>query len=42
MPAGSEKNLVSGDDEHVIWPFTGEFWSDEVGTYRQSIQSKCR
>lgn len=42
MPAGTDKNVVRGDDEHVIWPFTGEFWADEAGSYRQSIQSKCR
>jgi tetratricopeptide (TPR) repeat protein len=42
MPASTDKNVVRGDDEHVIWPFTGEYWPDEVGTYRQSIQSKCR
>jgi tetratricopeptide (TPR) repeat protein len=42
MPAGTDKNVVHGDEEHVIWPFTGEIWPDEVGTYRQSISSKCR
>lgn len=42
MPGGTDKNVVRGDDEHVIWPVTGEYWADEVGSYRQSIQSKCR
>lgn len=42
MPAGTDKNVVRGDDEHVIWPFTAEYWSDEAGSYRQSIRSKCR
>ena len=37
-----ERAKRRGDEEHVIWPFTGELWSDEVGTYRQSIRSKCR
>jgi hypothetical protein len=40
--ADADRNVVQGDDEHVIWPFTGEYWSDEVGTYRQSIHSLCR
>jgi len=40
--AQADRNVVRGDEEHVIWPFTGEYWSDEVGTYRQSIRSKCR
>lgn len=38
----AERNVVRPDEEHVIWPFTGEFWSDEAGSYRQSIRSKCR
>lgn len=42
MPAGNDRNVVRGDDEHVIWPYTGEQWPDEALTYRQSIQSKCR
>lgn len=42
MPAGSDRNVVRGDDEHVIWPFTGELWPDEAGSLRQSIRSKCR
>jgi len=40
-PKASEKNVVTGDEEHVIWPWTGEIWADEAGSYRQSIQSKC-
>jgi tetratricopeptide (TPR) repeat protein len=38
----AERNVVKGDDEHVIWPFDGEYWPDEGGTYRGSIRSKCR
>lgn len=33
--------LVEVDDEHVIWPFDGEYWRDELGFYRQKI-STCR
>lgn len=32
---------VQGDEEHVIWPFDGEYWRDELGTYRQNILSTC-
>jgi tetratricopeptide (TPR) repeat protein len=35
------KDTVEADDEHVLWPFTGEYWRDEVGLYRQTITSKC-
>ncbi|MFO0663833.1 MAG: hypothetical protein U0174_07775 [Polyangiaceae bacterium] len=36
-----ERNIVKGDDEHVIWPFKKEYWRDELQFYRQSIKSKC-
>jgi tetratricopeptide (TPR) repeat protein len=34
-------NVVTPDEEHVLWPFNGEYWRDELGFYRQSIVSKC-
>jgi hypothetical protein len=37
----AEVNIVKPDDEHVIWPFKGEYWRDELGFYRQTIVSKC-
>jgi tetratricopeptide (TPR) repeat protein len=33
--------VVKPDDEHVLWPFNGEYWRDELGFYRQVVQSKC-
>lgn len=33
--------LVKPDDEHVLWPFRGEYWRDELGFYRQVVVSKC-
>lgn len=32
---------VEEDIEHVIWPFDGEYWRDELGYYRQPVVSKC-
>jgi tetratricopeptide (TPR) repeat protein len=32
---------VSPDSEHVLWPFEGEYWRDELGFYRQVVVSKC-
>jgi hypothetical protein len=32
---------IKPDDEHVIWPFDGEYWRDELGFYRQVVTSKC-
>jgi tetratricopeptide (TPR) repeat protein len=26
----------------VLWPFDGEYWLDELGTYRQKVVSSCR
>ena len=46
-PARSRKaeskvyGVVKPDEEHVIWPFDGEYWRDELGFYRQVVVSKC-
>jgi hypothetical protein len=29
------------DDEHVYWPYEGEYWRDELGTYELDF-SMCR
>ena len=29
------------DDEHDIWPFTGEYWRDELGYYRVRVSNRC-
>jgi hypothetical protein len=39
--AEGKANIVRPDEEHVIWPFDGEYWRDELGFYRQTITSKC-
>jgi len=39
--AEGKANIVKPDEEHVIWPFQGEYWRDELGFYRQTIMSKC-
>jgi len=33
--------VVNPDEEHVLWPFDGEYWRDELGFYRQVVQSVC-
>jgi tetratricopeptide (TPR) repeat protein len=33
--------VVNPDEEHVLWPFDGEYWRDELGFYRQVVVSKC-
>lgn len=32
---------IKSDTEHMLWPFTGEYWRDELGYYQQPISSKC-
>ncbi|HEY3356318.1 MAG TPA: hypothetical protein VGQ83_23905 [Polyangia bacterium] len=29
------------DDEHLFYPFTGEYWKDELGYYRFRILNRC-
>lgn len=29
------------DGEHMEWPFTGEYWRDELGSYLYDISSRC-
>lgn len=33
--------VVKPDAEHIRWPFDGEYWRDELGFYRQVVQSAC-
>ena len=38
---GHRADEIRADDEHVIWPFNGEYWRDELGYYRVKIRNKC-
>ena len=29
------------DSEHIEWPFSGEYWRDELGSYLYDIKSEC-
>jgi tetratricopeptide (TPR) repeat protein len=33
--------VLEPDSKHVIWPFDGEYWRDELGSYRAVVVSKC-
>jgi outer membrane protein assembly factor BamD (BamD/ComL family) len=33
---------VATDDEKLYWPFDGEYWYDELGTYQYSMSSGCK
>ncbi|MCC6521972.1 MAG: hypothetical protein IT373_04870 [Polyangiaceae bacterium] len=36
-----EFGQITPDEEHVIWPFDGEYWRDELGFYRQVVTALC-
>src|SRR3954469_10832623 len=38
---GHRAGEIRADAEHVIWPFNGEYWRDELGYYRVKIRNKC-
>ncbi len=38
---GREMERIQTDSEHMLWPFEGEFWRDELGFYQQPVISKC-
>jgi len=38
---GIEFGVVNPDSEHVLWPFAGEYWRDELGFYRAVVMSAC-
>ena len=37
----SVRVVVVADEEHVIWPFDGEYWRDEQGAYRALLVNGC-
>jgi tetratricopeptide (TPR) repeat protein len=38
----SDKGGVKLDPEHRRWPFDGEYWKDELGSYYYPIRSYCK
>jgi tetratricopeptide (TPR) repeat protein len=36
------KYSVAVSDEHLYWPYEGEFWRDELGTYSYTLTKGCR
>ena len=41
VEAPTEAKSIAPDDEHLFWPFNGEYWRDELGYYRFKIASRC-
>jgi tetratricopeptide (TPR) repeat protein len=44
LKTGSQRRAeeIRVDDEHNVWPFTGEYWRDELGYYRVRVSNKCQ
>jgi len=39
--AAAARLPIEVSDEHIEWPFTGEYWRDELGSYLYDIESLC-
>ena len=40
-PPGGDAIRIVADQEHVIWPFDGEYWEDEIPYYRVHVPDRC-
>jgi len=41
-PIENYKYSTAVDDEHVYWPYEGEYWRDELGTYQYTLTKGCK
>lgn len=42
-PKDAAQTIVNWtDDEKLVWPFEGEYWRDELGTYELTLARSCR
>lgn len=39
---GDYFDTAATDDERLYWPFQGEYWRDELGTYQYTLTRGCR
>ncbi len=42
VPLGEYNFVTATDDERQYWPFEGEYWRDELGTYQYTLTRGCR
>src|SRR4051812_18204967 len=40
-PAAQHRTPPTVDEDEVLWPFEGEYWRDELGSYRYQLGEKC-
>ncbi len=42
VPANTrDQTKITPDEEHLFWPFDGQYWRDELGYYKFRIRSVC-
>lgn len=42
-PKDKDREFVEwSNDERSVWPFTGEYWRDELGTYQLTLAHSCQ
>jgi hypothetical protein len=39
--SGQKRARADVEDDEVVWPFEGEYWRDELGSYRYSLGRRC-
>ncbi|MFL5275770.1 MAG: hypothetical protein ACJ79T_04790, partial [Myxococcales bacterium] len=40
-PIAQHRTPPTVDEDEVLWPFEGEYWRDELGSYRYQLGEKC-
>jgi hypothetical protein len=40
--AQAHKDPPQVNDDEELWPFQGEYWRDELGSYRYQLGRRCR
>ncbi len=40
--APPQRELPRVEEDEVLWPFEGEYWRDELGTYRYHLGQRCK
>jgi hypothetical protein len=42
LPAQTRKDPPQVTDDEELWPFQGEYWRDELGSYRYQLGQRCK
>jgi len=42
LAAQPQRDPPQVKDDEEVWPFQGEYWRDELGSYRYQLGQRCR